>query len=266
MEKLQRTWIFIRGLGHEREHWGEFLALFQEAFPEDLIIHIDMLGAGVHHDTRPSLNIAGILKQARKDAANQAQGPYHILSISMGSMLADAWAREAPEEVVAAILINTSFGRFSAPYSRMSWKIWPHFFKALSQREESALEHLMLKIITAKQEALENWVEHRVSIRHRRPVSRLNYIRQLIAASLYWGGPAAPKIPVLILSSHGDRLCHPSCSRAIAQAWHVPHQEHPWAGHDLTFDDPHWVIDRVRTWLSHLDPSQSKAASHVFRG
>jgi hypothetical protein len=54
---------------------------------------------------------------------------------------------------------------------------------------------------------------------------------------------------VLVLSSQGDRLVNPRCSARLASAWQAPHQQHPWAGHDLPHDDPDWLCQRLALWL-----------------
>lgn len=75
-------------------------------------------------------------------------------------------------------------------------------------------------------------------------------MRQLVAAARYCAPTAAPVDLVLLLGSQEDRLVSSQCSQAIAQAWGLPLQLHPWAGHDLPLDDPQWVIDAVLQWLS----------------
>ena len=88
------------------------------------------------------------------------------------------------------------------------------------------------------------------AVRRQRPVSARNAVRQLVAAARYCAPAAAPVDRVLLLGSQEDRLVSSQCSQAIAQAWGLPLQLHPWAGHDLPLDDPQWVIDAVLQWLS----------------
>jgi len=38
-------------------------------------------------------------------------------------------------------------------------------------------------------------------------------------------------------------LVKSSASRRIAERWKVPLIEHPQAGHDLSLDDPQWIVD-----------------------
>jgi hypothetical protein len=39
---------------------------------------------------------------------------------------------------------------------------------------------------------------------------------------------------------------------AIAQKWNVPLLVHPEAGHDLTLDEPSWVLTQAREFFSKL--------------
>ena len=72
----------------------------------------------------------------------------------------------------------------------------------------------------------------------------------------------------------GDRLVDPRCTTAIARAWGVPHELHPWAGHDVPLDDPGWVIEQVERFdavVGHppqpdfADADSASTASSVSR-
>jgi hypothetical protein len=53
----------------------------------------------------------------------------------------------------------------------------------------------------------------------------------------------------------GDKLVNPHCSRTLAQQWQAPLRAHDSAGHDLTLDEPDWVAQQVRDWISEGDAS-----------
>lgn len=95
----------------------------------------------------------------------------------------------------------------------------------------------------------EAFIQKRSAIMAKRPVTFRNFLAQLTAAVLCRGDASPPKPPTLILSGAGDALCHPCCSEAMARRWSTPHKQHPWAGHDLTLDDPEWVINQISAWL-----------------
>ena len=71
--------------------------------------------------------------------------------------------------------------------------------------------------------------------------------RQLLAAACFRAPDRCP-VAALVLSSAGDRLVSPRCSRAIAEHWRLPHRVHPDAGHDLPLDAPDWVAAAIAEW------------------
>lgn len=94
-------------------------------------------------------------------------------------------------------------------------------------------------------DALDAWVR----IRHSRPVSRANLLRQLLAAARFRPFPEAPPMPLLVLASQHDGLVDVRCSTRLAQRWHTRIALHPQAGHDLPLDDAAWVVDQVARWV-----------------
>ena len=84
-----------------------------------------------------------------------------------------------------------------------------------------------------------------VKLRQLHPVTPLNALRQLWAASRFTAPAQAPAMPTLLLASTHDSLVSVQCSRTVAQHWHWPLAEHPSAGHDLPLDDADWVLEHM---------------------
>jgi hypothetical protein len=75
---------------------------------------------------------------------------------------------------------------------------------------------------------------------------RLALLSQLCAAARFSPPPPqSVRPPLAFLGSREDRLVSVVCSRDLARHYGAPYEEHPWAGHDLTLDDPDWVCERV---------------------
>jgi pimeloyl-[acyl-carrier protein] methyl ester esterase len=53
-----------------------------------------------------------------------------------------------------------------------------------------------------------------------------------------------------VLASPQDRMVSVNCSRAIAEKWQAPIVEHPTAGHDLSADDPKWLVSEISKFVS----------------
>ena len=81
----------------------------------------------------------------------------------------------------------------------------------------------------------------------RRPTWR-NVVRQLISASRFELPNALP-IPLLVLSSMGDRLVSHRCSEAVASALRATLRLHESAGHDLPLDAPRWTCLEIARWM-----------------
>jgi pimeloyl-ACP methyl ester carboxylesterase len=186
----------------------------------------------------------------------QEQGvapPYHVLAMSLGAMVAVAWACRHPQEIGAAVLINTSLRPFNPFYHRLKPRNYLRLLKlALLKASDSTWENAIMEITTrhppAPTDVLKNWI----AFRHENPVAAGNALRQLLAAARYRAPLARPEPPILILSSANDALVNSTCSRQLAQRWATDFAEHPSAGHDLPLDAGAWVAEQIRSWLQGL--------------
>jgi len=277
-----RTWVLLRGLTRESGHWGAFLTSFQARFPRDRIVLLDLPGNGTEHRTRTPATVEAMAGWVREALlARQFKPPYHVLAMSLGAMVTTAWADQAPDEIAAAVLVNTSLKPFSRVTQRLRPRNWPRFVRLLLRPSsalafEQAVYEMTCNTRPAPSRVLDDWV----LVRRQRPVSRGNAWRQIRAALRYRAprtcpfplvgpdqgpmhgqapGDAASSAPttgrrrVLLLTSAGDQLVHADCSRQLAAAWGCAIQEHARAGHDLPFDDGPWVAEAVKRWVAALE-------------
>ncbi len=249
------TWIFLRGLTREATHWGRFTDDFKQALPHARIHTMDLPGNGGHHRQTSPLSVAGMVAACRDERIRRSiETPVHLLAMSLGAMVAAEWARVAPEELAGCVLINTSMRPFSKLQQRLRPANYPALLRlTLGGGTAEAIEQAVLQLTSNQPDQLQEVIPDWVAVRHHRPVSASNAVRQLIAAARYRAPRQAPGVPLLLLSSEHDQLVDSACSQAIASAWHCPLLTHPAAGHDLPLDDPRWVADQVRRWL-HRGP------------
>jgi len=252
------TWVLLRGLTRESAHWGEgpedFPATLQRALPEARPVLLDLPGNGRFNALRSPSRVEDMVSACRAEMTRQrVAGPVHLLAMSLGAMVAIEWARQAPQELGACVLINTSVRPFSPPHHRLRPGNLPLLLRRLlgpgSPRD---LERTVLQLTSHRDHDADGVLDHFVGIRQQRPVSRVNALRQLLAAARYRAPTQAPPVPVLLLASTRDRLVDSRCSQALARAWGCPLKQHPCAGHDLPLDDPAWVARQVRDWLDSL--------------
>ena len=252
MQQPVRQWILLRGLTRESAHWGEFADRFQQALPGDKMLALDLPGNGQLHQAQSPLSVHDMVQACRQSMAVRAMAPpYHLLAMSLGAMVAAEWARVAPGEVAGCVLINTSMRPFSPFYHRMQWhNLAPLLQLALQWRLADAAERIVLRITSNRAPERSAVIAQWAVVRRQRPVSAANALRQLLAAARYRASVVAPAAPTLLLGSQQDQLVSSRCSQAIAKAWGRPLHMHPFAGHDLTLDDPQWVIDEVLRWVA----------------
>ena len=243
------TWILLRGLTRETRHWRGFPQQLARELPEDRVLALELPGNGELNGLTSPSTIEGMASHCRTELARLGvPPPYRLLSMSMGAMVATAWALSHPEEVDACVLINTTFGAFSPIHQRFRPQAWNVLFQSLftrsRKRREALIFGLTSRLVASSTPVVEEWV----AIRQSHPVSTRNALRQLIAAARFRAPESSP-VRTLVLASAGDRLADPRCSMEIARRWHCAFAVHPSAGHDLPLDDGAWVAREVRIWL-----------------
>ena len=103
------TWLLLRGLTREAGHWGDFPCQLQAALPEARILAIDLPGNGTLHRQASPSTIPAMVAACRAELATRGvAGPVHLVAMSLGAMVAIAWAQRHPGELAGMVLINTS--------------------------------------------------------------------------------------------------------------------------------------------------------------
>jgi len=245
-------WILLRGLTREAAHWGDFpQRLSGRLGAGHTVDALDLPGSGALHRQRSPANVAAIAQDCAARAGTG--GPVVLVAMSLGAMVALEWARMAPRAVVGCVLVNTSAGGHSPPWDRLHPASYARIARMVSGSMPSLeRERLILQMTTSQPDRHATLAAEWVGIAERRPVSRGNAVRQLWAAARWRAPEAAPRVPVLLLASRGDKLVSPRCSVRLSAAWSVPVQWHPWAGHDLPLDDPSWVVEATDRWRRSL--------------
>ncbi|MFL9865528.1 alpha/beta hydrolase [Paraburkholderia fungorum] len=254
------TWILLRGLTRETRHWGHLPGLLRKAAGADRLLLLDLPGNGEFTHLRAPADVEEMVSFVRIAALQTgATGPYRVLAMSLGGMVATDWAQRHPGEIERLVLINTSMRPFSRVHERLRPSAWPGLLGVAAHwrdasRAESGIHRLTCNNVDTLGADLEVWSEIRASA----PVSRGNALRQLWAAARFNAAATKPRCPLLILASRADRLVNPVCSAKLAAAWGATLCEHPWAGHDLPHDDPAWTSEQVQAWLKQ-EARESKA-------
>jgi pimeloyl-ACP methyl ester carboxylesterase len=241
------AWILLRGLVRESRHWGDFPLRMKAAYRGADVHCPDVPGNGRRNGETSPASIESMMEDCRATlAAMGAAPPYRLLALSMGGMIAAAWAQRHPGEIVHMVLVNTSMRPFSPFYRRLRPSSYLALARAYAATPEESREAAVLGVVSNvpahRQAALAAWTV----LARERPVRAANALRQLAAAARYSAFLKRPATPTLVLTSARDRLVNSSCSRDLAQAWQAGLAVHTSAGHDLPLDDPDWLITEVK--------------------
>ena len=260
------TWILLRGLTREARHWGAFPALFcqgLDALPAALgVTQLELPGNGRERGQRAPLSVAEMVGRVRSSAVEQGlRAPYRLLAMSLGGMVATAWAQQHPEEIERLVLINTSMRPFCSIPERLRPTAWPAVARlAAAWGNAPACERIIHDLTCKRRDTVGDDLARWIEIRRSASVTAANGLRQLWAAARFSAEREAPCCPTLLLSSALDDLVNPLCSTRVAAHWRATHAVHPWAGHDLPHDDPHWTCKTIADWLAALDNERFHAA------
>jgi len=244
-----KTWVLLRGLTRETAHWGDFPLALQDALgAEARVLCLDLPGNGRHCWQRSPTNVAAMAEACQRQLGElNVATPANLVAMSLGAMVATAWAGRYPRSIGGAVLINTSLRPFSPFHHRLRPGCYPSLIATLASRDLARREGIILRLTANRPHppaVLDAWI----AAAHRHPVSTRNAVNQLIAAARFTAPAMPPAVPLLVLASAGDRLVDSRCSRRLAERWGAAFAEHPSAGHDLPLDDPQWVIEQIRRW------------------
>lgn len=247
------NWIFIRGLTRGKSHWGEFSRMFLEFFPGSKIHFLDLPGNGDFSNLKSPWTVREYADFARQHSGiEKIEGPRYVLGFSLGGMVTLDWMSRYPEDFEGGVLINTSASNLSPFYHRFKINNLPKLFTALLKKTEKTWEEFIWDLTTHiakdKDKVVAEWVQQAKT----HPVATSNAIKQLFAASRFKFKGPAPKNRILLLAGRKDKLVRPKCSIQLSQYLNKPLRIHSRAGHDLTLEDPEWVLRTIEEWLNEF--------------
>ncbi len=181
------------------------------------------------------------------------KGPWSVLGISLGGMIALDWATAEPDLFEKLIVINSSTSDVAKPLERFNIKLIPEILKVLMNPKPEFTEKMILKITSNRYQNKDPKIlallSEQIKWRRERPITRTTFLNQLYAGATYTLPPTRPKPKAVLFSSDGDRLVSPHCSSRMALQLGVRQIKHPWAGHDLVLDDPEWLANQIADWM-----------------
>ena len=245
--------VLVRGLLRESGHWQDTVNAIQQASPELTVITPNVPGNGeLYHQTSPSSierMLAPVIAQLPKDCER-----YHLVAISMGSMLASHWAHTLPSQVASLTLINPSFSRYSPFWQRINLQVLLSI-GASSLKGSDAFQQSIIEWTSPISLHRPEVIEHHLNLARNHPVTARNAIRQLYAAARFKGQSTPPAIPTQIIVSERDKLVDSRCGEAIAKGWKVEIKRFDCDAHDLPLAKPHALCDHLLHWFANIELS-----------
>jgi pimeloyl-ACP methyl ester carboxylesterase len=247
------NWVLLRGLGREKRHWLQFPQMLNGQ-----VLCLDLPGIGDEDTASTPLTIAGHTDFLRDRffEKRKSDGPWGLLGISLGGMIALDWAHRYPDDFQKLVLINTSAKDLSPLIQRLSVFSFYCLTRALATRELREREKAVLKMVSNLKEKDSETLDQLTAIVQSKPISIANVSKQIVAAGQFTS-PSSVHAATLILASMKDRMVDVRCSKALADRLHAQIKFHPTAGHDLTLDDPQWVADRVNEFATTSEDTSS---------
>lgn len=240
------NFIFLRGLTRGAIHWGPFKTLLEQKKLAHEIEFLELPGNGelahLHSPTEAHLAVELLRKNS---LLLQKKEPVHLIGISLGGMIALKWSELYPDEVLKTTVINTSLNQLSFLTDRLKPQTYLKILKlSLSQNKFFQEENILKLTSNKKPESHSAWVQIFAKFSETYPFQKINLIKQLqLASSIKVNLKPLKNIQVLV--SKNDRLVSAKCSYKLCAELRQLPEVHPWAGHDLPYDDPEWLFEQI---------------------
>jgi len=243
--------ILLRGLVREKRHWGNFPEKLEESLNGGKAVPLDLPGVGEKHNSPAPFMISDYVKELRSELESlkkKFNGPWSILGISMGGMIALEWLSLYPEDFKTGIIVNSSSSEQVSIFKRMSLETIQMIAKLFIKNDLRERERAILTMTTNMTEINDQLLDRWAGFAKDAPIKRETFIRQIFAASRFKSPPSIIK-PVLFLATKNDRLAAFINSEMLSRKYNSPFVLHQNAGHDLSLDDGPWLIEQTIEWL-----------------
>ncbi len=245
---MTKSIILLRGLTRGIHHWGDFPDQLQTAFAQQKIIPIDLAGNGERYKETSPVTIKLALEDIRREVKKiRIEGPISILALSLGGMITLQWLNDYPDEINKAIIINSSHAGLSPLTKRM--RPLSILKLALTLFQPTSLKESSIYSLTSNNPINKGLLNHWMVEAKKHPVSLINAYRQAQAARRFKTQLNFHAEKLLILASENDRLVNVDCSKSIAKSSQSNIKFHNTAGHEVTLDDPLWVINQAKEFI-----------------
>ncbi|NCN27863.1 alpha/beta hydrolase [bacterium] len=244
--------LLLRGLVREQRHWGRFPEVLREVVPNFKLHFLDLPGVGTEFRRSSPRSISEITDDLRDrwlSLRDSNTGGWGLFSISLGSMVALDWGDRYPDDFSWLSLMNTSAANMSPVIGRLRFLAIPKLLQIASTKDSKLKELRILKLTTSMlvdvNDLAEEWSRYVMS-----PVRARSLALSQLAAALRFKAPSSLAVPACMFVGMEDKLVDPNCSLSISKNLSLDALIHNQGGHDVCLDDPRWVADQLREWVS----------------
>lgn len=249
--------VFLRGFSRDHRHWGEFIPKVKSSFSDAEVFTPDLPGFGFKNDINSPTSIEEIAdsvyeSEGYEDFHNRYENRL-IFGLSLGGMVSLELARKHPHLWTGCILANSSQKKGTYPWERVNLRYLPQITDAFLRGPVERREALLFDVTTTRKFDKEKVVNDWVKFYKDRPCTLANILAHLRASSSFAVDfKIDAKVKGLIMASRDDKLVKSSSSRKIAKLLNWSLETNIQAGHDITHDDPYWVIDTIKRCFPEL--------------
>ena len=241
---MTNTLVLLRGLTRGRYHWGGFSEQLKIAFPDIQLVFIDLAGNGLRANEKSPITIQAAVQDVRNQLKlHKINNPVNVLALSLGGMITLQWLNDYPQEICKAIVINSSHAKLSRINERMRpltiVKLIIGSILPLAFREKIIYSVTSNKL--RNNLILDEWILEA----KQHPVSHINFIRQIRIARSFTTKLHINSDQLMLLASHTDHLVSMVSSQKLAIHTQSSLKLNETAGHEITLDDPDWVIEQA---------------------
>ncbi|WP_394243078.1 alpha/beta fold hydrolase [Vibrio astriarenae] len=238
--------VLLRGLLRESGHWRALIEELRAVDSQLVIVTPNVAGNGELYEQESPTRIESMLPQVMSQLPKGCER-YHLIAISMGSMLASHWAKAYPEQVASLTLINPSFARFSPFWQRINLLALGSILSR-RVRGKRAFQEQILNVTYPTHQGDNSLLNYHLELASSHPVSLQNALRQLVAAAKFKGFDTPPNCITQVIVSSDDQLVSSECGKAIANHWGVELKLFESDAHDLPLAQSRALATHLYGW------------------
>lgn len=233
----------------------------KRAFPNSTVLCLDLPGVGTENKRISPLSVSAIAddlrERWRRDFSKNKVGSWICVAHSLGGMITLDWQNRYAHDFSGAVLLNTSSRGVSGIFERSQPQALLSFLKIAASLSVRERERLVLELVSNLKSNDEKILDEWVNYAQARPMHWRTPLHQVIAAAAFRVRTPA-NIPLLFLRSEKDRLAKPDCSVKLQELLGGKGVAHPKSGHDLTLDDPNWVVEHLQVFANALSVNSDR--------